>query len=82
MQMKLFEKPNDLNHKDMVELGGGRKRVRTLMQDGQWHSAEEIRQVAEGSEGLRRLRELRKKFYIEKRRISGSRHFEYRMAVV
>lgn len=75
-QAQLF---GNLTHKDLRELGGGRRRVRNLMLDGNWHSALEIRKAAQGSEGLRRLRELRGLFEIEKRRIDGSRHFEYRL---
>jgi len=64
---------------DMADLAAGRGRVLDLMADGQWHTADEIRAVARGSEGLRRLRELRHRHTIEKRRVRDSRLFEYRM---
>ena len=45
-----------------------------------WVDAQAIREAAAGSEGLRRLRELRKHgFVIEKRKIKKSRLFEYRL---
>lgn len=76
-QIKMFE---PLTHKDMKELGAGKRRVLALMFDHQWHSAAEIRDVAQGSEGLRRLRELKSHYTIEKRRIaSEKRHYEYRL---
>ena len=82
-----------LDHEDMKALGAGKKRVLKLMLDGQWHTAAEIRGVAGGSEGLRRLRELRKQYVIEKRRTGSTpktdlglgprghrkRHYEYRL---
>jgi len=73
-----------LNPADYGALDGGRRRVLSLMMDLKWHSAFEIRRVAGGSEGLRRLRELRKKgFYIEKRRLKAERrHFEYRLITI
>ena len=82
MQMSMF---NDLTLKDIKELGAGKNRVLRLMLDYEWHSAEEIRSTARGSEGLRRLRELRPTldragYRIEKRRIKeNSRHYEYRL---
>lgn len=76
-QLKMFE---PLTHKDMRELGAGKRRVLALMFDHRWHSAAEIRDVAQGSEGLRRLRELKSSYTIEKRRIaSEKRHYEYRL---
>ena len=75
-QLKMFDR---LTQKDMKELGAGKRRVLGLMLDYCWHSADEIREAARGSEGLRRLRELKSHYTIEKRRIaSEGRHFEYR----
>lgn len=54
---------------DMRKLRGQRRAVATLMADGRWHGAPEIRDAAGGSEGLRRLRELRGMgFVVEKAR--------------
>ena len=66
---------------DYAALGSGRRRVFDLMRDGAWHTADEIRRVAQGSEGLRRLRELRRYGYdIQKQRLrAGSRMFIYRL---
>lgn len=58
-------------------------RVRDLMMDWGWHRAAKIRLVAgdgiPASEGLRRLRELRHEFRIEKRRCGSGGTFEYRL---
>ena len=59
--------------------------VRELLMDGLWHSTAEVCHPAVGgSEGCRRLRELRKSFRQEgydilKRRKEGSTQYEYRM---
>jgi hypothetical protein len=79
-QIQMFESNSGITGTDMKELSGGRRRVLNLMRDGQWHTAEEIRRAAQGSEGLRRLRELRDKYNIKKRRMAeGSRHYQYRL---
>lgn len=81
-QIPMFEGASGITGTDMKELGAGRKRVLQLMLDGRWHSAEEIRQAAQGSEGLRRLRELKTRYQIDKRRIaSEKRHYEYRLTL-
>lgn len=61
-----------------------KSRVRHLMVDGDWHRADVIRMTAgtngvPASEGLRRLRELRHEFRIEKRRHGSGNLFEYRL---
>lgn len=66
-----------LRPEDMPELTGQRAAVHDLMRDGGWHDAEAIRQAAGGSEGLRRLRELRRWYTVEKRRAGDGRTFEY-----
>lgn len=43
---------------DETRIKDARERVRLLMADGDWHSAEELRRAG-GSEGLRRFREVR-----------------------
>lgn len=69
---------------ELQELGAGVQRVFNLMRTGAWYNAVEICAVAgmggiPASEGLRRMRELRPHFDIERRRIHGSRMFEYRL---
>lgn len=63
---------------DMQELGESVKRVFELMKDGLWHSPDEIRLSAgtnghPASEGLRRMRELRRFFDVERRRVDGDK---------
>jgi hypothetical protein len=59
---------------------GRRGRVLTLMNDINWHSTAEISSTAVGgTEGTRRLRELRALGYtVEKRKVAGSTQYEYR----
>ena len=78
---------------DLPDLDAQRGRVFELMVDGNWHSGPKILRVANGTEGLRRLRELRKipGVTIECRRrlapmnldpdAKPPRIFEYRMVI-
>jgi len=71
---------NDMTQKDASELRAGVREVMDLMRDGQWHDREEIIQAAKGSEGLRRMRELRKRgFSVEKQRKPETRSWSYRL---
>ena len=65
---------------DKPRLKSAKARVRHLMLDHKWHTANEICEPSLGGrEGLRRLRELRKDGWIvDKRRLNGGT-FEYRM---
>jgi hypothetical protein len=70
---------------EIADLTAGGRRVALLMGDGEWHTAQAIRVAAgrggvEASEGLRRMRELRRipGVEVERRRSSESRMFEYR----
>ena len=75
---------------EIKELKTARGRVMALMMDHQWHSAIEICQPEiGGSEGLRRLREIKgtqmggSVLTVEKRRISSERRtYEYRLTAV
>lgn len=69
-----------LSRQDVNHLKNQRARVLYLMLDGNWHSAQEILEFAGGSEGLRRLRELRDipNVTIERKRSLG-RAFFYRL---
>lgn len=60
---------------------GAKNRVFELMLDYQWHRTSEINSAAVGgTEGTRRLRELRAEgWQIVKRTVEGSRQFEYRL---
>lgn len=76
---------NILTQTDAEELAAGVRRVYYLMKDGEWHDPDEIKQAAgdgtyPASEGLRRLRELRRWFAVEKKRVSDSRLWIYRLA--
>lgn len=81
----MFNEPDlfksTLTCQDMKDFNESQMRVFELMSDGNWHDAIAIRAAAQGSEGLRRLRELRSKGYvIDKRKTAGGgRLFEYRM---
>ena len=68
-----------LTRSDITDLTSQRAKVLWLMMDGFWHSADDIRDAAGGSEGLRRLRELRELPYITitRRRLFLSRNFSY-----
>lgn len=76
-----------LSDDDVRQLGAGVLRVYNLMKDGQWHGPEEICKIAgenghSAREGLRRMRELRRWFSVERRRAEdGSRLWFYRLAV-
>ena len=65
-------------------LNPAQKRVYSLMRKGTWTSADSIKLAAgvEGtpaSEGLRRMRELRDWFIVQKRRSVGTTQYEYRL---
>lgn len=74
---------------DLFDFGAAEVRVALLLDDGLWHSADEIRMAAgkdgnPASEGLRRLRSVRsqlegKGYKFERRRGDG-RNFLYRMS--
>ena len=56
-----------------------RERVLSLLKDGGWYTTVEINNMG-GTEGTRRLRELRANGYrIEKRKVAGSTMYEYRL---
>ena len=66
---------------DLPELDSQRGRVLMLMLDGRWHDAREIVAIAGGSEGLRRLRELRALpgVHIDRMRLAESRLYAYQL---
>lgn len=73
-----------LTAEDMEETGEGVERVRDLMLGGGWHTRSEIELAAgrdgkPAAEGMRRMRELRRWYRIEKQRLEG-RHWVYRIA--
>jgi hypothetical protein len=73
-----------LEGRDIPELGAQVARVYRLMKDGRWYTRFEIELAAGGMdfpapEGMRRMRELRRDFIIERKKDSGTRVFQYRL---
>lgn len=72
-----------LNTTDLDDLKAGVRRVFDLMQDGDWYDRNAIC-LAAGTdgipayEGMRRMRELREWFTVERKRLDG-RYFVYRL---
>lgn len=78
-QLELPMKPHSgLTASDLRDFTESRKRIYNLMIDGQWHSASEIIEVSRQREGLRRLRELRNWFDIDKKN-AGDRNYFYKL---
>ena len=68
------------NSGDSSPITGRCRAVLDVLGDGQWKSTVELCGPKTGSEGLRRLRELRSKgFVIVKRRKKDSTQYEYRL---
>lgn len=67
-----------LRNADLASLNAACLRVYELMKYGDWYSCEAILAAAGQREGLRRMRELRRWFGLEKRRVQG-RNWEYRL---
>lgn len=75
-----------LTAEDLAKLKAGVRRVFDLMKDGQWHTRTEIMLAAgehgvPASEGLRRMRELRRWFRVETQRVPESRDWVYRLVL-
>ena len=75
-----------LTLQDLPDLDSQRGKVLDLLLDRRWHTGPEILRVSGGTEGLRRLRELRTLpgYTIERRKAvnpfsRGKRVFEYRL---
>jgi hypothetical protein len=73
-----------LDPSDIPSMNEAVLRVFMLMRDGEWHRAPVIclaagRDGVPASEGLRRMRELRALFTIERRRVPDSNTWEYRL---
>lgn len=68
-----------LNTADVADLDAGCLKVLAFMRDGKWHDATSIIEASGQREGLRRMRELRRLFKVERRRLDGKRDFEYRL---
>jgi len=73
-----------LTDADLVQLKSAVGRVYLLMRGGAWYGREAI-ELAAGTggqpaqEGLRRMRELRQFFRVERRRVAERRVWEYRL---
>lgn len=75
-----------LTEQDLRELAEGVKRVYELMKDGEWHTPDAICMAAgnggkRAGDGLRRMRQLREKYQVEKRRLAGDRIWVYRLVL-
>lgn len=73
---------SDLTEKDLRDFSDQKRAIWQLMQDGQWHSVDEIERAANGArECLRRLREFRAQgFIVDKRKSTDdSRNYLYRL---
>lgn len=72
-----------LEHGDLHALTEASRAIERMMLDGYWHTATEIVNISGQREGLRRMRELRRSYIVERRRGDGtthsSREFEYRL---
>lgn len=70
-----------LSRQDVRDLKNQRAKVLYLMLDGMWHAGHEILTWSGGTEGLRRMRELREipGVSIERMRPAGKRDFYYRL---
>lgn len=70
-----------LRRSDIADLDNQRIKVLYLMLDYGWHEASEVVAAAGGSEGLRRLRELREipGMTVERERVAERRLFRYRL---
>jgi len=64
---------------DLQSLNAATLRIYEMMRDGRWYRREEIEQAAGQREGMRRMRELRKYFTIERDRVKSAREFVYRL---
>lgn len=64
---------------DIPPLKAGVMKAYELAKDGDWHTADEIEAYVGQRESLRRFRQLRQWYTIEKRRITGVRAWEYRL---
>lgn len=71
---------------DKADFNKARTRIFKLMSDQKWHTADKIIRVSQQREGLRRLRELRKRSDVAKihvkRKCGEQRIFLYRMEMV
>lgn len=85
-QLKLIGALGILDESDLPRLIASEARVLDLMRDGRWHTPDEIRLAAgrngrPASEGLRRMRNLKKQgFIIDKKRVDDSMTFVYRLS--
>lgn len=79
-QIGIFGGHGILTKEDLPDLTEASRRIFNLMKDGAWHTAEEIEAVSEQREGLRRMRDLRRRGHeIEVKRDGSTRRFLYRL---
>lgn len=68
----------ELTQKDIDDFSFAKRQIWELMKDGEWHTASSIISTSEQREGLRRMRDFRPYFKIEKK-YTGSREYSYRI---
>ena len=72
---------NGLTEADLMDFSEQKRRIYELMKDGRWHTRREIEEAGKCAEAIRRMRDLRQFYPIEKRRATDNRIYEYRMVI-
>ena len=76
------EEPHRLTAEDIKDFGVASLAVYELMRDGEWHTRDEIIAASGVLSGMKRMRELRRTYEIEKRKVvDKKRVYEYRLVV-
>lgn len=70
-----------LTDDDLKAFSEAAGKIEKLMLDGRWHTATEIIGVSGQREGLRRMRELRRKYDVQRQRVALTREWVYRLDV-
>jgi hypothetical protein len=79
-EIKMLGGEGILNENDLISFEKAEQRIIQDMDEGVWYDAEYIIKITKQREGLRRLRNLRKKGYIvQKIRMPELRTFFYRI---
>lgn len=74
--------PHRLTSEDMKDFSAASRAVYELMRDGEWHSRDEIIAASGVLSGMKRMRELRRTYEIEKRMVADKKRvYEYRLVV-
>jgi hypothetical protein len=83
LQIRALGGEGILTEDDLPKLKSQKRNVWDLMCDGRWHKAPQILMAAGGTEGLRRMRELRALpgVDVERCRMKHSRTWNYRLTI-